>query len=881
MSERVPAAARALVKVAAWLVPAWRRPGWRRQWSAELEHLCARPGGSGLAIRFALGAVRHATWLRFEELRLRGSAIELRLAARGLVRRPGFTVLAVATLSIGIGASTAVFSLAEAMILRPVPFPEGDRLVRVFSADYERGLESFSVSWPDYEDWVLRSGLFESSAVYQELDRDVSGDGEPERVRVVAVGDGYFETLGSNVLIGRALDAGDHEAASPATVVISEAFWIRRFGGDGDAVGRTLRLDGAPHTIVGVLRHGQDWPAHGDVWAPLRWGGAPPSFARRRSNHMWQVVGRLAPGVGADQASARVREIARSIYAGDDIDERDVATEGYVVSLRAAGGGDTAVEILVTMGIAVSFVLLIACMNASGLLLTRAWDRARELSVRSALGAGRARLVGSLLAESTVLALLGGGAGILLGIAALRRGLRFASPEIASISDVQLNPWVVAAGLVLSLVAALVSGLLPALRATGGPLAEMLKEGSAQAGGGRSAARLRRGLVVGEIALSLTLLVGAGLTVRTLRAQLAADPGFDPDGLISFTMRLPPSRYGEVTLAERFWTEAVERLERHSAIRSATAVSMPPLGAPGTSLYRAFVLDGDPEPPDGTAHDALWVEIDPGFFTTLGVEPRTGRSFTTEDDASAPPVAILNRRMASRLAVEESVLGRQVISVYDERVPRIVVGIVDDLQFQGMSRAQRTPVVFVPRPQAARREMSFLVRTDVETGEVAPAIRATLAALDPDVAVDQLQTLRDAHAADLGGLRFVTALFAAFGVLALVLSVSGVYGLVSYAVTRRGREIGMRFAMGATASRVHRGLLADSVRLASIGLLIGAALAGLAARLVAAGLGDAAVVDIRTFVAVIALLLGAVVLATWLPAMRVARVDPASVLRAE
>ncbi len=878
---RVPRSARFILRAAARIVPPHQRDAWRRQWAADLEHLCRRPDGPRHAVRYAAGSLRHAVWRRGVSLRPAGGTADVRLALRGLGRRPAFTALAVLTLAVGIGAATAVFSLAEAMIFRPMPVPDGERLVRVFSTNPVRGMSSFSVSFPDYRDLVRSSGLFESSALYDVRDRDVSGEGPPERVRVIPVGDGFFETLRPTVLAGRVLGDADQAADAPKTAVLSEAFWVRRFGGDPGAVGRTIRLDGVPHDVVGVIAHGHGWPAGADLWTPLQWGGVPPSWVDVRANHTWQVVGRIVPDVSIDDASLRVREQARAVYAGDDIDPRDVGTEAYVVSLRASAGGDTAAEILTTMGVAVMLVLLIACLNASGLLLTRAWDRARELSVRSALGAGRARLVGSLLAESVVLALLGGGVGVLLGVGALRRGLDFAAPEISAISDVRLNPWVLAAGLAISLLAALLSGLAPALRATRQDVAESLREGSSNAAGGRGATRLRRGLIVAEVALSLTLLVGAALTVRALQGQLSSDPGFDPDGLLSFTVRLPAARYGETAVADAFWTDAVARLEAHPAVRAASAVSKPPLGAPGASLYRAFVLDGQPEPPEGTAYDAQWIEVDPRFFVAVGIDAREGRLFTEEDDADGPPVAIVNRSMSDLVSPGASVVGRGVTSVYDERLERTVVGVVPDIQIDGQARARSRPVVYVPRSQAARREMAFLVRTDAETGVAVPAVRAAIGALDPDVALDRLQTLREAQADDLGGLRFVTALFGAFGVLALGLSLGGVYGLVSFAVTRRTREIGMRFAMGATAGTVHRGLLEETARLALLGVALGSGLAYAGARVLEAGLGDQGGLDAVTFVSVVGLMLFSVALATWIPARRVSTVDPARALRTD
>lgn len=881
MSERVPVHVRRLVSMAAMLVPGYRRANWRRQWNADLEHLCAAPGPRGSALLFALGSIRHALFLRFEDVRMRGLTSDARHAVRGVLRRPGFAALAVSTLAIGIGAATAIFSLAEAMILRPLPLPDEGRLVRVFSANPSRGMGSFSVSWPDYADLAKGSNLFGSSSLYMERDQDISGSGDPERVRTIWSHERFFQTLGSRFILGRGFGNDDHLSGATPSAVLSERFWVRRFGADSTIVGATVRLDGEPHTVVGVVADGEGWPRDADVWTPLRWGGVPPEWADRRSNHTWQVVGRLVEGVSVGDASSRVREMARAIYSADGVEEREAGTEAYVVPLRASAGGEGAGALFATLGTAVFFVLLISCMNASGLLLTRAWARARELSVRSALGAGRGRLVSVMLTESVLLALLGGAAGVVLGHWAISQGFQAAPAEIRAGSDVRLNGTVVAVAVGVSLIAAFLSGLVPALRATRTSLSEALKEGGAATGVGRSSMRLRQGLIVGEIALSLALLVGAGLTVRGFQRQIATDPGFEADRLVSFTVRLPGTRYQDESSVDDFYRRAVEQLERHPGVVSATSTSNLPLGASGTSLRRSFIFDGATPRPEGVEYGALWVEVDPRWFETLGLAVSEGRTISDEDDLGAPLVAVVNRRMARRMSPDASIVGRDIRSFRDENLPRTVIGVIEDVQFNGVNRANRQPVVLVPRAQAPRLEMAFIVRTVGDPSEMIPVVRQIMGGLEGDIALHELQSLRDAHAADLGGIRFLTTLFAAFGALALVLAVSGVYGLVAYSVSLRTREVGVRMAMGATRRVVRTSVLAESGRLAAIGLVCGLALAYVAGRVLAAGLDGVAIMELSTYVGVAALLVAAVLAASWVPATRATRVDPVHALRSD
>ncbi len=837
-------------------------------------------GGARLAL-FALGALRHAAFARREEAVMRGWLADLRHSARSLLRQPGSTGLTVLTFAVGVGSATAVFSLAEALLLRPLPLEHNDRLVRLYSSHPQRGMSQISVSWPDYVDFTARGDLFEASSLYRVQRQDLSGEGEPRRVRSASVHRDFFQTLGSPTRLGRMFQASDHDPGQPLTAIVAESFWLGALAGDTAVVGRTVRLDGVPHTIVGVVEDRHGWPAGTDVWLPMQWGTSVPDYVDRRSNHSWQVIARLQTDVDVDEASEQVRSMARTIYARPDIDERDEGVEALAVPLHSSEGGDDAGSLFATLGGAVFFVLIIACLNASGLLAVRGWGRARELSLRSALGAGRSRLALVVLGESALLALVGGALGVGLGVLALDRAFSFAPPEITALGDPGLNPTVLLAGLSLSLAAALLAGILPGWKASRVSVAQSLKEGGVNASPGRGARRLRQGLVIAEVALSLTLLVGAGLTIRGFQRQIAVDPGFQADELLAFTVRLPATRYVDDALVEGFFVRSRERLEAHPALVSATVTSRLPMGAGGMSLLRAFGFEGDPMPPEGNAYDGAWIEVDPAWFHTLGVRPVEGRAFGEEDRAETAPVAIVSEAMARRMGRRDDIIGRRIRSVYDEDLLRTVVGVMPDIQINGVARPDPFPSVYVPRAQSVRRSMAFMVRTAGEPDEAMPVVRALMSEIDPDVALADLQTLRRAHAADLAGIRFLTSLFGTFGVLALLLAVAGVYGLVAHSVSRRQQEIGVRMAMGASAPAVRRSVLGESFVTGGIGVVLGLLMAYGAGRVLAVGMDGIAILEVSTYVGVAFVLVTAVLVATWIPAHRATKVDPVEALRIE
>lgn len=810
---------------------------------------------------------------------MKGILGDLAFTVRSLLRRPAFVLLSVATLGVGIGAVTTVASVAEAVLLRELPLPRADRLAAVYSTNLPAGLARFSVSYPDFVDWTGRGDLFESASLYTEGDRDLSGDGDPRRLVVAAVHSRFFETLGSAAAVGRLLDDADQSPEAERTVVLSHGLWVREFGADAGVVGRTVRLDGSPHTVIGVASAGQGWPRGAMAWVPLRYGTNPPERVNRRSNHGWSVVARLRDGVDPAGASAQVRAMARAWYTANAAGN-EKSVEAQVVPLRTSELPGDAAPLLAIAGISVLLVLLIACINQSNLLLVHAWGRTRELALRAALGAGRTRLAGLLLWESVLLALAGAALG--LGLAALALGgMGSMTPEgAAGDIDARINAFVVLGAVGVALGSSLLAGFTPALRASRSTVAGTLGEGGARSGQGPSGARFRRSLVAVEVALSLVLLTGTGLTIRAFQGQLDADMGLDADGILVFNVRLPSARYGDRALADRYVDEAVDRLEAAPGVTVASATSSLPLGVARFNTRRVFLLEGEPEPPAGSDFSALWIEVDPEYFETLRVRPIRGRQFTTDDGSGAAPVILVNETLAERMAAGQDIMGRRIRSWRDEDLLREVVGIMPDMQLAGFA-GRPEAAVFVPRAQGEASTLSFMVRIAGDPTAAVPTVRAVMGELDRDIALDDLRTLRDAHREQLAGLRVFTALFGVFGFVALLLAVSGVYGLVATSVTQRTREIGVRMALGGSTGGIRAEVVAEGVRLALLGIAAGTVLAFAFVKVLSSVVVGIAWLDPGTFVGVAAVLGSAVLVASWVPAVRASRIDPVEALRSE
>jgi predicted permease len=798
---------------------------------------------------------------------------DLRHGVRQLVRQPGFTSVAVLTLALGIGATTGLFSIVRGTLLAPLPFPEADRVVAPVAIAASGGYGA--VTYADHLDWRAQREVFESVAVFQPTGVNLAGEGEPERATAALITPGFFEALGVRPFLGRAFTEEEHAAAVPGSVVLGEGLWRRRYGADPAIVGRAVRVNGAPRTVVGVLGREARWPLDAELWSPVPLGAWSVRDLTRRDNYIWQAVARLRPGVTLDAASARVASAVRA--AALEHPEADRTRSAGVIPLQAwLVDGGLRRALLVLLG-ATGIVLLVACVNVAGLLLARGASRAREIGVRAALGAGRARLVRQLLTESLLLAATAGAAGVAVASIAVRSFARWAPPGLPRLEDVHVDTPAVAFALAVSAATAALFGLAPALQTVAGAAAAV-REGGGRTAGSRRTGAIRGGLVAGQIALSLVLLVGAGLTIRSLARLQRVDPGIRTERAVSMTLSVPSTTHPEPADRARLYSRLVEQVRAVPGVEAAAITSAVPLGGGGLYLGRAFVPEGTPEPLADSEIEGQWNLVSPGWFATSGTPLLRGRDFDDRDATDAPPVAIVTESFARRAFGGGDPLGRRIRSWRDENVLREIVGVVADTRYFGLAQ-ESEPVVFVPHAQDAWGTMLLVVRTRLEPGAIAGAVRAVLSRLDPGIPIADLRTLDEMASASLAAPRTTSALLAAFAVSALALACVGLYGVVAYAAAQRTREIGIRMALGAAARDVRRLVLGQGAGVVGAGLLLGLAGAFAASRVLRGLLYEVSAADPLTF-AGLSLLLAAVALAAaWIPARRASRLEPAAALR--
>ena len=820
------------------------------------------------------------------DLRGRGdwSAYTFRHALRSLVRRKAFSAMAIVTLALGIGATTAMFTVAEFFLYRPMSFPESNRIVRFFSFNPEMRIGLSNVSYPDFEDWRAQDDLFASASVFRRTSLDLSGGDTPERINVATVRTDFFRVLGTRPILGRMFDAADYEPGNPQVIVLSDRLWQRRYGADSSLVGRSVRLNGVPYTVIGVVGDDGLWPVEARAWIPVRFEDGVPT---NRGNHNWNAIARLQPGVSTEVAAERVSTLTRRARVGATGRYEPGMDATAIVLAESVVEPELRILFVVLIG-AVLSVLLIACINVSNLFLTQASIRSREMAVRSALGAARGRLVAQLMTESIIVALAGGLAGLLLARVALTVAVQFAPAE-AGITVLNLSPVVLLISLACTLVASVVSGLVPAVKAARADATDAIKDGGGAATTGKATQRMRRFLVGAEVAVSMVLLIMGGLLIRALQQTLQADPGYRVENVIGFHVTLPSTRYPNPDQIVQFHEAALARLSDLSSVESVALTSRIPSGE-GLSLLRSYFRDDEPDPPEGRGHEGTWFEVSASLIETLDIEMVAGRFISDRDGRSAAPVIVVNQAMANELSPDGDVIGMRIRSVYDEKLDREIVGVMSNVAFGGVVQAGR-PSVFVPHAQSVRRRMAFLVRTADDPAEALPAIRAAFTSLDGDLAMAGTTTLQEVLDLDAGFLRFLAVVLSTFGAIALVLAVVGVYGLTAFSVAQRTHEIGIRMALGAQSKGVQWLLVRQVGRAALIGGALGLAFSFAAARVVSSQLvaripvgvdGRAiSLSDPATFVGIALLLAGAGVLASYIPTLRATRVDPVLTLRRE
>ncbi len=805
-----------------------------------------------------------------------GLLLDIRHGLRLLYKRVGFTAVALLTIGVGVAATTTVFSVIEGTLLRPWPFPGSERLVVPLSTRPAQGRVWSSVNYGDYEDWH-EAGVFEHVAVSFSGSVDLAdGSGDPERIRATQFSEDYFATLGVAPTLGRLPAAEEHGPGAPLVALLSYGLWQSRFGGDREVVGRTIRLNGEPVTVIGVM------PAELDVFpavlfVPLRPSPRALVGWRDRDNYAFASLARLRPGQTIDQARAHLQTIAARIESEWPQLREGVSADLVPLSERVIGE-EIRTMLWVMLG-AVAFVLLIGCVNLANLLLARATGRARELAIRTAVGAGRGRLLRQLLVESLVLALAGGVLGLLLSVGGIRILVALAPADVPRISGVGLNTMVLGFALLVSLASALVFGLLPALRATSLVPAPALADAAFGSTRGQRGRRSLGALVAAELALAVVLLAGAGLMLRSVAGLRDVDPGFEVENMLTFKLTLPPARYERGRPLADAYARLRERLQAIPGVESATVTSALPLGGGGFILFRAHLPEGRPEPPEGEEVRANWDVVQPGYFATMGLRLVAGRGFTEADDESSVPVMIVNREFARDMfgSVADA-LGARVRSWRDENIYREIVGIVENVRYFGAGDEIRG-VVYVPHRQVTWRGMAVAVRTATDPENVVSAVRAAVRDFDPNIALASFTTMSQTFEDSVAERRFAATLLTAFAALALLLAAMGIYGVLSYAVAQRTREFGVRMALGARAADVRLMVLREAGVSVLIGVSLGLAGALAITRVMSGMLFGVTATDPLTFGGAILVLITTALAASWMPALRATHVDPMQAMR--
>ena len=811
---------------------------------------------------------------------------DLRYAWRMLRKTPGFTVIALITLAVGIGVNTAVFSVVNGLLLKPLPFPEPDRLALVSTLFRSPKGQSDS----DSVDGKTFFAIHDNATT---VDTAVSSGGFGRGVNLVAggaaanveqrrVSAGYFSVLGVAPFMGREFSADEDREGGAPVAMLSHGLWSRVFGSDPQIVGRTIMLRGEPYTVVGVMPAGftTGTPTSVDVWTPIH-----PSRKGEGGGSNYGMIARLRPGVTWAQADAEVAQLGSA-----------AAREGYppqvtarcsLIPLQQGETSEIRQPLLMLWG-AVGMVLVIACVNLAGLLLARSGMRTREIATRMALGSGRSAVVRQLLVESAVLALSGGLLGIAVGAGVLNVLKRLSTDVFPVGYPVELDARVLAATLVIALVTSVVFGLVPALHASRVDVQAALAESGTRAVAGGAGRWPRRLLVVGEVAMGVVLLVSAGLLVRTFVHLRSLNPGFDPSSVITASVSLQDARYQDAAKVDRLFGDTLERIRRIPGVQAA-GVS---LGLPYTRLLNLGFkpLDGGSTVQGGSITNLSYVT--PGYLEALRIPVRIGRSFTEADAATAPGVAIVNEEFARKYYKGENVIGRR-IAVVGERE---IVGLVGNARatssgFSGYSAPLVTPpIIYIPSAQTTAGFLklvhtwfapSWVVRASGRVEDVSKGIRDAIAAVDPMLPISKLESMSDVQAASLASQRFMMTLVVGLGAVALLLAAIGIHGLIATSVTERTRELGIRLALGATAGQVMRNVVMPGVILSAAGVVLGSGAAFAVVQLMRSFLWGVQPTDPMTFVAVIGTLLAVALLASLIPALRVLRLDPAQTLRAE
>lgn len=807
---------------------------------------------------------------------------DVRYAARKLLRTPSFSAIAVITLALGIGATTAMWAIVDGVLLRPLPYPDPEQVVQVSTLGRE-GRPS-ALSPLDFIDYRDQTSSFLGMAALGDASENLTGAGqEPARISVGLVGANFFDILGIAPQRGRYFVNGEDVRGSNRVIVLSDDLWRTRFGADTALIGKTISLSGNAFTVVGIAPPKFNYPNRVDAWRPFvmqQWMLDP----NNRGSHFLGAVARLKPGVSIETARQDLLTVSKRL--ADQFPGSNAGFRGGVDPLQQVIVGPISKALKAMLG-AVFFVLLIACANVANLLLVRAATRETEMAVRTALGAARSRIIRQLVTESVLLSAAGATLGVAVAAWLLVGVTRLAGNQVPRLEDVAIDGRVLLFAVGVALLTGITFGLAPALHAVKAEISQMLRAGGRGAGT-PGANRTRSTIVVVELALAMVLLVGAGLLTRSFTRLLSVDPGFKPERLVTFRVSLPASRYPDEPQARAFVARMLAELKQLPGTQDAGAAYFRPF-EPGT-MRTAFELRGEVAQPGTTRKITDVYPVSPTYFETMGIPVKAGRMFDERENGFATePVLVVNEALAGKFFPTTNPIGEFITLGIDHdtvansapiRVQGRIIGIVGDIKQRDLKTAT-APSVFIPYNTYAASEMSFVLRTTAPMSATTGAIRSRLKQIDAEVPVYRLQTMEDALAGTASQPRFFLGLLAGFAVLALILSAIGIYGVISYTVAQRTREMGIRIALGATRQRVLRLIVSQGAMLAVAGVALGVVGAASLTKLIAGLLFETPPLDPVTFAGVAGLLAGVAVLAAYLPARRAAKVDPVIAMRAE
>jgi putative ABC transport system permease protein len=803
---------------------------------------------------------------------------DLRYAMRTLVKNPAFTSIAVIAIALGIGANSAIFSVVNAVLLRPLPFKNPEQLVMVWENATHLGFPKNTPSPPDFLDWQRQNTVFTGMAATAEQNFNLTGVGEPERLDGRRVSANLFDLLGVPALLGRTFVPDDARPGAHV-VLLSQSLWQRRFGSDPSIIGRVITLNEESYTVIGVIPRSVNLPAYGNwqdkLWVPIAFTNEE---ATERGNHFLDVIARMKPGIILKQAQAEMGTVAARL--AKQYPRTNTRIGATVTPLHEEIVGDIKPALLILLG-AVGFVLLIACANVANLLLARAAIREKEIALRLALGASRSRLTRQFLTESVLLAFLGAGLGLLLALAGVHVLKTFVPSMILQIQTINIDGTVLVFTASIALLTGIVFGFAPAMHALDSNLNDSLKEGGRESGVSRKGNRLRGLLVIGEVAVSFILLIGAGLLINSFLHLRNLDPGFRTDHLLTMKIDLSEVKYPDGERRSVFFDEVLRRIRVLPGVESVAVAGNLPFTYNGDSA--SIAVEGIPDPPPDQWPDVIYRAVGPGYFSTMGIPLIRGRDFTDQDKADSKRVVVISEKTAQHYWPGQDPIGKRLkTGATTSNVPwREVIGVVKDVRQNDFIAQPKMQMYFNYRQLKDLAANALIVRTSVEPMSLATSVRNAIWAVDKDQPVADIETMNHIVSEAIARQRFSMLLLGIFAALALVLASVGIYGVMSYSVAQRTHEIGLRMALGARRADVLQMTVKQGLKLVSLGMVLGLIVAFLLTRVLASLLFGISATDPTTFIGISLVLLAVAILASYIPALRATKVDPIIALRAQ